>query len=638
MTHRYAFGDFLLERAQQRVLRADGSALVLTPRLFNALLLFVERPGELLDKDTLMQALWPGLVVEENNLSQVVSGLRRALGDDAQGSRFIQTVPRRGFRFIAPVKAVDAVEAGPAPAAAPQPTVGQEAVPPAAARRGWLLGALGAGVAATAGAAWWTWGRVSAPPGAAARVTLAVLPFRPLTTEGRDDLLEVGMADSLTARLSAVPGVVVRSTGSVLRYGGPAQDPLRAAQELDVGWVLDGTLQRRGERLRATARLLRASDGVAAWSGSFDTAYVDVFDVQDRIATQVMQALTPALQAQLGTRPLTELGGTRSTEAYQLYVTAAWRAQGTRGDSAAKAVELLQQALAIDPRYAQAWALLAWVHRRKLWRNDPVPTEVAQAADAALERALALVPQLASARAGVGFSRYWFQFDWEGAEREFRAAVAANPSEVSAHLGLGLLLSSTLGRVDEGLSHMRQARELDPVSPVLNTLEASLLLSHGDSDAARVRLDRALDLAPDHGLALEGLGRLLIAERRADEGLAALRRSVQFSEGTTRPKAVLAMFLAQLGRGEEASALLGELLQRGRSRYVPPINLAMVHAALGQTAPAVAALEQAYRLRDIRLIFLKDDPCWTPLRREPGFKALLQQLRLDRYRTGLSPV
>jgi DNA-binding winged helix-turn-helix (wHTH) protein/TolB-like protein/Tfp pilus assembly protein PilF len=631
----YAFGDFLLERAQQRVLRADGSALVLTPRLFNALLLFVERPGELLDKDTLMQALWPGLVVEENNLSQVVSGLRRALGDDAQGSRFIQTVPRRGFRFIAPVKAMGAAEAELAPSPVPEAAVAQADVP---ATRRQLLGALGAGVAAAAGAAWWTWGRGPAVSGAAARVTLAVLPFRPLTAEGRDDLLEVGMADSLAARLSAVPGVVVRSTGSVLRYAGPAQDPLRAAQELDVGWVLDGTLQRRGDRLRATARLLRASDGVAAWSGSFDTAYLDVFDVQDRIATQVMQALTPALRAQLDTQPLTEPGGTRSTEAYQLYVTAAWRAQGTRGDSAAKAVELLQQALAIDPGYAQAWALLAWVHRRKLWRNDAVPTEVAQAADAALQRALALVPQLASARAGVGFSRYWFQFDWEAAEREYRAAAAANPSEVSAHLGLGLLLSSTMGRVDEGLSHMRQARELDPVSPVLNTLEASLLLARGDLDAARVRLDRALDVAPDHGLALEGLGRLLIAERRTDEGLAALRRSVQSSEATTRPKAVLAMFLAQLGRAEEASALLGELLQRGRSRYVPPINLAMVHAALGQAAAALAALQQAYRLRDTRLIFLKDDPCWTPLRREPGFQALLQQLRLDRYRTGLSPV
>ena len=322
VSQRYAFGDFVLERSQQRVLHRDGTQLSLTPRLFSALLLFAERAGELLDKDTLMLALWPGLVVEENNLSQVISGLRRALGDDTQGSRYVQTVPRRGFRFVAAVTVLPDVEApppaellapelGPSPGgergSGPQPLADRphDAAPqanpaqfdPRHPRRLAL-----AVIAATglAGTGWWVWRRRDASGPATQGPTLAVLPFKPLVAEGRDELLEVGMADSLITRLSTVPGLVVRSVGSVLRYAGPEQDPVRAARELDVVWIVDGSLQRRGDQLRATARLLRAADGSAAWSGSFDEKFTGVFDIQDQISNRVMQALAPTLRAAAG--------------------------------------------------------------------------------------------------------------------------------------------------------------------------------------------------------------------------------------------------------------------------------------------------------------------------------------------------
>ena len=178
--------------------------------------------------------------------------------------------------------------------------------------------------------------------------TLAVLPFKPLVAEGRDELLEVGMADSLIARLSTVPGLVVRSVGSVLRYAGPGQDPVRAARELEVAWIVDGSLQRRGDQLRATARLLRAADGSAAWSGSFDEQFTGVFAMQDQISNRVMQALAPTLQAAGGagtadTAPLTDVGGTRSIEAYQLYLAASQHAQGLRADGLRKSLALLNQ-------------------------------------------------------------------------------------------------------------------------------------------------------------------------------------------------------------------------------------------------------------------------------------------------------
>ena len=309
---RVVFGNFLLDRPQHCLRkRSDGTEYKLTPRAYAALSLFVERPGELLDKDTLMRALWPGLVVEDNNISQVVSALRRALGDDGQGSRYIQTVPRVGFRWTAAVQ-MEAGDAAPAPRAP----------------------------------------------------TLAVLPFVPLLAEGRDELLEAGMADSLIARLSTVKGLVVRSIGSVRGFAGFSQDPLEAARTLDVDWLVDGSLQRRGNRLRVTARLLRTRDGCAAWSGSFDERFTSVFDVQDTIAQRVTDVLAPRLGV------VGDAGGSRDADAYQLYLAATQQARGIRADGLRTSVSLYRKALAIDPAYALACTGMAESYRRMLFGAD----------------------------------------------------------------------------------------------------------------------------------------------------------------------------------------------------------------------------------------------------------------------------
>jgi DNA-binding winged helix-turn-helix (wHTH) protein/TolB-like protein/Tfp pilus assembly protein PilF len=641
-----AFGEFVLEPTQQRVLRGDGTPLDLTPRLFSTLVFFVEHPGELLDKDTLIQAIWSGLVVEENNLSQVVSGLRRALGDEPQGSRYIQTVPRRGFRFVAEVSRPAVTLPAPVPADGVDETATPGAISaaqpePAQPRRAWLQSALGLGLLAGVGGATWAFWSPAKPGEEAAAPTLAVLPFKPLAAEGRDELLELGMADSVAAQLSTLPGLVVRSTSSVRRYAGADQDPMRAARELDVNWIVDGSVQRRGEQLRITTRLLRAPDGAAAWSGNFDLRYTSVFDIQDQIANKVRAAIAPSLQAPSGSMtPLTEVGGTRSVDAYQLYLAAHWRAQGGRREDIETALGLLHQALAIDPAYALAWTELAWVHRRRLWNADGAPAEVFEAANTALKRSLALVPDLPHARSGLAFSRFWYDFDWRDAETEFHAALTANPNLVSGHWGLAQMLL-TQGRIEEGLGHMRLARELDPMSPVMNTLEASFLRDLGDVDQARRRLNRALDIAPNQWLTQVALGFQLQAERQPEHALIALRRAVVLAEGGSRASAVLAVFLAGTGRGdhaEEARAMRDQLVAHSRERFVPPTSIAAVHAALGEVAPALTALERALAVRDTRLVYLNSDPYWTVLRREPRFHALLRTLKLDRLRPGLTSV
>jgi DNA-binding winged helix-turn-helix (wHTH) protein/TolB-like protein/tetratricopeptide (TPR) repeat protein len=647
---RIAFGEFVLEPAQQRVLRRDGTTLQLTPRLFSALSLLIEHRGELLEKEWLMRALWPGMVVEENNLSQVVSGLRRALGERGRESRFIETVPRRGFRFIAPVTfpAGDAPVATPssaAPAVTPQgPTALDEDAAPAGSsvaaagpRRRLLQGAFAA--FATAGLVAIGM-RIRRGPAAApaAAPTLAVLPFRLLVPNEGDRLLEVGMADSLITRLSAVPGLVVRSTGAVRRYTDREQDPLRAAADLDVRWIVDGSVQRVGDQLRVTSRLLQASDGRALWAGSFDERFTSVFDVQDRISNRVVQVLAPELRLRASAiAPVADVGGTRSPEAYQLYLAAMRRAESGRGDSLREAVELYRQALAIDPAYADAWVGLAWAHRRGVWNADALPGEAFDRSSEALKRAIALVPGFVPARAAIGTTKYFHDFDWPGAERELLGVLEINPNLSAARWDLALLML-TQDRIEAGFEQLRMARELEPTSPVLNAIEASFLIDSGRLAAARLRLSRAFDFAPNLWLSHVALGLLRFAERKPDDGIIAMRRAVELTDETTRPRAVLAFHLAKVGRQDETRAILQGMLARSRTRFVPPTSLALVHAALGERTAVLDQLERGLAMRDTRMIYLKDDPGWADVRSEPRFKSLMMKLGLDHFGPGLTPI
>ncbi len=625
---RYAFGDYVLDLKEHALRhRSGGEPLALTPKLFDALLLFVERPNELLDKESLIAALWPGLVVEENNLSQVIAGLRRALGDDAQVSRYIQTVPRRGFRFVAPVTTLDgqtaADEAPHTPARAP--------------RRRRLLGATIGALGLTVPAGWWWWRQRTGAPGAnAARPTLAVLPFKPLVTEGRDELLELGMADSLIAHLSTVPGLVVRSVGSVRRFAGPDQDPLRAAHDLDVDWIVDGSLQRRGAQWRVTARLLSATDGVAAWSGSFDESAGGVFDVQDLISARVAAALSPWLVAAAPVPPdRAAVGGTRNPDAYQLYLAARHHAQGIRAAGLRRSVELFQKAIDADPGYALAYAGLVETYRRMIFGADIAPIDAFTPAEVAAQRALALAPGLAEAHAGQGWIRYWYHFDWSGAERLLRHAISLNPNTVEAHFGLGLLLLS-LDRPAEGLAHLSTARQLDPMSLILNALEASFQLAQGHRAQAEARLARAFEIDAEFWVAHLTQAMVHLADRRTDAAIASLRRADALADGSTQATVLLGAVLAQQGHTEETRRILQRLIAMGKERYVPPTSLAALHAALGETGPALDALERAYAMRDTRLVYMKDDGRWAVLRNQPRYAALLRRMRLDQFGAGRS--
>lgn len=635
----YEFGDFRLDALQRRLSRRDGALVALTPRLVDALLYFVERTGELLDKEALMKALWPGLVVEENNLNQTISALRRALGDESQDSRYIQTVPRRGFRWVAEVRTVsDTADASPGlapPPDAPSPAVVEPSPPePAAssaparpARRRWLWAAAAA-VAVIAAAGFWLqeqWPKAEREP--MATTTLAVLPFKPLVSDSRNELLEVGMADSLIARLSTLPGLVVRSVGSVQHYAGAAQDPLVAARELDVEWVVDGTFQRWGDQIRVTARLLRA-DGTARWSGTFDEKFTGVFDVQAMISDRVAQVIAPRLSAS-SRRSLTA-SGTTHPDAYQLYLAARSSAQNLRPSGLRRSILFYKKALELDPNYALAWAGLAETYRRLPFGADTPPTEAFEPARAAALRAIEIDPSLAEGHAGLGWVKFWYEWDWPGAEREFRRAIELNPNVWEAQLGLGHLLSS-LGRGDEGFPHIQRARELDPMSMITNTLEAGYLLGRGRREEADQRIRRALEIDPEFWVGHLTLASFHLADKDPAKAIEALRDADRYSEGeSTQALTLIGYVLGRNGQREQALAVLDRLLALAKERYVPPTSIAAVYAGLGDNGTALDYLERAYDVRDLRLSFIKIDGRWGSLKDEPRFQALLKTMKLDK--------
>lgn len=635
----YAFGEFRVDVRLRTVYRRDdGSLLSLTPRVVDALLLFIAHPGEVLDKDRLMATLWPGLVVEENNLSQTVSTLRRALGDDGQPSRYIQTVPRRGFRLVAEVRSVD----DPAASAAMTETLRQVSSnsasgnQPAAhaadapfperqrwVRWSWLVGGL---VAAAAFLAIWQFTVRDPAPAATRFTTLAILPFKPLVADARDEILEVGMADSLISRLSTAPGVVVRSIGSVRRFSGTQQDPIAAARALDVDWIVDGTVQRWGDQVRLTARLLRASDGAARWSGSFDEPFIDVFSVQDTISNRVATVLAPHL-TQTDKARLSS-AGTLSADAYQLYLAARLHSQSIKASGLENSVRLFEQSIALDPKYALAQAGLAETYRRMVFGADADPKVILPTARGAALRALELDPALAEGHAAMGWVRFWYEWDWAGADQTFRKAIALNPNVAEAHLGLGHLLMAT-GRVGEGLGHMQRARELDPLSPIINTLESAALSFAGRDEEAAFRLQRTLAIDPDFWVAQLSLASNQLARNDTQRGLETLRRAERLSEGRTQAVTALGYALARAGNPNEARAILDRLVNDSKRRYVSPTSMARICAALGDDRQALDWLERAYEARDARMPYLRvDSAAYRGLQQDPRFKAILAKMNL----------
>jgi len=605
----YTFGSFQLD-VGNRALTRDGVEVALPPRVFDTLVCLSAHPGTLLEKEALLEAVWPGRVVEENNLNQAISALRRTLAEDPAGARWILTVPGRGYRFLAPVDRIQ-----------PRAAKGSPVIDARAPSRGRLL----AGVGLVALIALGIWRLATHPAPAPARPRkVAILPFRPLVPGTREPSLELGIAETLIGRLAGT-GLAVLPLSAVRRYDGIDQDPRQAGRQLGVDSVLDATLQRWGDRIRVTARLIEVADGQARWSISVDERFTDLFTVEDAIARRVAESLAP----QLSGEQLRELGHreTRSIDAYQAYLTGHYHLAAVTEASLRKSIELFEQAILLDPGYARAHAGVAEAYRRLGIASEVRPAEVFPRAEASAKRALELDPSLAEPHVSLGYIRFWYDWRWDEADAEFGRAIALDPQSAFPHLGRGQLLA-TRGRIAEALPEMTRARELEPLSLIINTMEAWFLSAAGREDEALRRVQRTLDIEPHFWVAHWLRGSMALAK---GESAAALSELAEAHALARTPQTLAALGHAQARLGDRASgeSALAELEARARVGYVPATALAKVQAGLGRTDAAFASLERACRERDGRLTFLLLDREWDELRADPRFSALRTRMHLD---------
>lgn len=603
----YEFGSFRLDAARRLLTRRDGAAVAVTSRVLETLLYLVVNAGRLVDKRELMRAVWGDTVVEENNLTQAISSLRQLLGERPDEHRYVVTVPGRGYRFIAEVTVMSGGES-PVEASRKWPAVAGIAVLAIALAGGWF---------------YWRDGGIGAGPGIE---TVAILPFKPLVAESADPALELGMADTLIARLSRNSSIVVRPLSSVRKYAGLDQDPVVAGRELGADAVLDGSVYRDGDALRVTARLVRVSDGAAVWADQIDQSWTDVFRVQDRIADRVASAfarqLTSEQRAGLARRE------TDSGEAYRLYLLGRYHFFKLVPAEIDKGINYFQQAVAADPGYAMAYAGLAEAYRALAITSDRRPADVLPIGKAAAVKAIELDAGVASAFASLCFLQVWWDWDWRGAEQSCRQSLALEPNQADGHRAYAVLLSD-LGRHDEAIAEARRAVELEPLSLITRAIEGHVLLYAGKTDEALERLRATLDLEPRFWITRLFIGKVHLARGEFPEALAEFEQAREFSGGNSETLSLAGYARARMGDRDGARRVLGELQAREPARYLPPFNVAMIHHGLGDRDETFAWLEKAYAERDVRLTFLKVERKWDPIRSDERFVALARRVGLE---------
>jgi DNA-binding winged helix-turn-helix (wHTH) protein/TolB-like protein len=623
----YQFGDFALDVGQQRLLRRDtAEAIPLTGKVFDTLVYLVEHAGETLDKDVLLQSIWPGVIVEENSLTQNISTLRQVLGEVRGENRYIATISRKGYRFVAKVTQGDELalsstaESGTAsaPAAAPAPTPSAAVSGSTRGRIGLVAAGVGVLIVAIAMTTWFfspAWRHKPAP---ITGQTLAILPFKPLLPAERNESLELGMTDSLITSLGRYSPQAISPLSSVRRFAALDQDAIAAGRVLGVDTVLDGSLQRRGDRLRVSARLLRVSDGQQLWAQSFDQDFTTIFDVQDVIAARVAQALSVRWAGSGSTRGAPY---TQDPEAYALYASGrlAWTRQNEPG--LLQAIAFYEQAIARDPNYALAYSGLADSYAVLGVFGIRAPHEVFPKARRAVEKALLIDPDLAAAHSALGHIKVQYEHDWEGAAREYARAMRLDPS-IALTYHRRALLYAMQGDSDRALAASERAQQLEPLWLTAKAAECNFLYYAKRYDESIRLAEQVLALDDRLDGARSFLIRNLIAKGEYERALLEVDKRPIQAPGS---KALRAEALALSGRRKEALADLDRVLKLSKERYVASYDIALIYAALADTENAFLWLERA--MEDGSMInFLALDPLLDALHADPRFAALVRRI------------
>ena len=622
MSEAYEFEEFRLDAMKRRLTKNGGELVQIAPKAFDTLLHLIRNPGKVLEKEELMQAVWADTSVEENNLNQSISAIRRALGENREAHRFVVTVPGRGYKFVAPVRvAADETGITERPKVKPSPDeVGPNPpLTPDKNRTRNLFLVVGAAAILLAGLLG-TFLLTREPNTRSTKSirTLTVLPFKPLVEENRNEALELGMADTLIAKLSRGEDIAVRPLESVRRLAKADKDAVAIGRELQTEAVLEGSIQMAGERLRITTRLIRISDGKQLWAGQFNERLTDIFAVQDSISEKVATALEATLKG--------KRAQTSSVEAYNLYVQGRYHAAKVTRDETEKAIELYNQATALDPNYALPYVGLSRAYRSFALTSDFPSNETMPKAKAAALRALELDETEPEAHTALGLIAFLYDWDWAAAEQHYLRALDLDPNNPSSHTAYAHLLSNT-GRHDEALAEARRARELNPLT--LMPVEGQFLHYAGKTDEALQRLKQMIEAEPDAWLPHLFISRVYEEKGMHTEAIDEAKKARDLSRVNSESIACIGYSLARSGDLKKARDVIDELKQLSESRYIPSYNFALVYAGLGDNAEALDSLEKAFAEKDVRMVFLKIEPKWNALRSEPRFIELMRRMNFS---------
>src|SRR5262245_16281086 len=567
----YRFGVFEVDGRAGEV-RKQGRPLKLRGRPIDILLLLLARRGDVVTRDELRGQLWPvdTFVDFDHGLNSAMNRLRDGLGDSAENPRFIETLPKKGYRFIAPIEVVEpaaavaavatgaavvlppaTVAAAPAALSASAPTTvaptPADPTPTDPATRGRVVISapsrvvllMAAGALAIAAGAASLYLRIGRGPDAPSKMTLAVLPFENLSKDADQDFLSDGFTEEMIAELGKLDpehlGVIARTTTRL--YKNVRKNIGQIRQELGVDYVLEGSIRRAVNRVRITAQLVQTSDMTHLWAESYDRDVSDVLAIQSEVAMKIAHSLTLALN-----RPETQSPrGTTSSTAYDLYLRGrAFRDQATE-ESARKAIEYFQRSIAADPQYARAYAGIAdtyWLLGAPGWEVDQ-PMGLLQRAQSSAERALAIDPQLAEAHAVLAMIRLSYRWDPAASEREIREAIRLNPSSSLAHQYYSTTLT-TMGRFDQAIAEARRALELDPLSAPASTTLGIRYWYAGRLAEAMIQFTKTLDANPEFAIAHWGLAQTHLANGNDARAIDELQRAVELSGNSAYMRAHLA--------------------------------------------------------------------------------------------------
>jgi TolB-like protein/DNA-binding winged helix-turn-helix (wHTH) protein/Flp pilus assembly protein TadD len=635
------FGDYELDLAGY-ALRRSGIAVKLGRQPMDLLMLLVERRHQLVSRQEIIDRLWGKdvFVDVEMGINTAISKVRQALRDSADAPAFVETVPGRGYRFIADVTTVDSTEQM---ATAQQPrSLGVDAAEHLSNRRPPSIGvaaiehlsgarrplsltvvlvAAVIGIAAIGlGVVVWRSTRSGADAVLTVPIALAVLPFESLGDSSDREYLAAGLTEETSASLAQIDAERLRVKGRTLSYKGTTKTAAEIGRELTVDYLVEGTVRTEGGRVRVTVTLLRARDQEHLWSHTYEREPTSVLGLQRELSAAITQQIRVRLSQD---RPRPALSRqTGSPEAYDAYLRGRYLEGRRTPATNVQAIREYERALTLDANYALAWARLALTYSASTLNGDARPLDVGSRARDAAARAIALQTPLAEVHLAAGYVAWLIDWNWPAAEQAFRRATEIDPSSAEAWRGLGHVLSQMSQHADAETA-MQRARELEPLEPAMHALSSQTAFQARHLEAAVDHARQAIAIDPDFWVGHMQLGQAYAEQGKTELALEATADAARLSGQNSKAVSLRGYVLAKMGRTMEARAVLRALDADARERYVPPYAFALVHAGLDERDAAFDWLERAYAVRDVHLVYVGVDSKWDAFRQDPRLRDLL---------------